>query len=278
MENRHNPILPVVMNGIRFDILEHGHLKADSSWHHLNVNSPFNRLYLVTAGEGAIRNAHQSIRLLPGHAYLIPTHTPYDYICEESLEKYYIHFSLGLLQQDDLLDGLDSCITSPVDLDEMRVFLRLSESRNIVELMHFKSYLFRIVCDLLVPVLPEIEADIDIWLKYRLFYQILAHRCTAELKISDIAGSMGIPAPTLSKNFKRDTGKTLKSVLAQRLARQSMELVLLSDSSIKEIAYRLCFRDEFYFSRFFKKHTGLSPREYRKQNSIFKSGGQGTAI
>jgi len=38
--------------------------------------------------------------------------------------------------------------------------------------------------------------------------------------------------------------------------------------SIKEIAYRLQFADEFYFSNFFKSKEGISPREYKRQKIV----------
>jgi len=34
--------------------------------------------------------------------------------------------------------------------------------------------------------------------------------------------------------------------------------------SIKEIAAELGFGSEFYFSRFFRRHTGMAPRDYRQ--------------
>ncbi|NSW89572.1 MAG: helix-turn-helix transcriptional regulator [Firmicutes bacterium] len=49
---------------------------------------------------------------------------------------------------------------------------------------------------------------------------------------------------------------------------KAKEELLTSNSSIKEIAYKLKFSDEFYFSRFFKKHTGIPPSKYRIQNKL----------
>ncbi|MDR1370204.1 MAG: helix-turn-helix domain-containing protein, partial [Dysgonamonadaceae bacterium] len=52
-----------------------------------------------------------------------------------------------------------------------------------------------------------------------------------------------------------------------------LEIKILLQSpklTISEIAYRLDFPNESYFSRYFKRHTGMSPRDYRttKLNSL----------
>ncbi|NVO07838.1 MAG: AraC family transcriptional regulator, partial [Rhodoferax sp.] len=38
-----------------------------------------------------------------------------------------------------------------------------------------------------------------------------------------------------------------------------------TSASIKQLSFALGFADETYFGRFFRKHTGLSPREFRAQ-------------
>jgi AraC family transcriptional activator of pobA len=42
----------------------------------------------------------------------------------------------------------------------------------------------------------------------------------------------------------------------------------LTRQNIKEIAYALNFPDEYYFSRFFKKFTKVSPQSFRDQTGI----------
>ena len=42
------------------------------------------------------------------------------------------------------------------------------------------------------------------------------------------------------------------------------DLLINTDKLIAEIAADIHFQDALYFSRFFKKKTGLSPREYRR--------------
>lgn len=70
---------------------------------------------------------------------------------------------------------------------------------------------------------------------------------------------MNMSVSSLTKCFKVDMNCTLKGYINANLIQKSKENLLLKDLSIKEIAFQLGFTDEFYFSRFFKKQTGLPP-------------------
>ncbi|HBE01250.1 MAG TPA: hypothetical protein DC049_02075 [Spirochaetia bacterium] len=50
--------------------------------------------------------------------------------------------------------------------------------------------------------------------------------------------------------------------------RRACEELILTDHKIREIAALFGFNDEFYFSRFFHKMSGMPPREYRSCNTM----------
>jgi AraC-like DNA-binding protein len=76
---------------------------------------------------------------------------------------------------------------------------------------------------------------------------------TTELKLNELA--------------KLHTGKTAQSVIHGLIASEAKRLLLYQDFSIKEVAFKLGFNDQFYFSNFFKKYTGQSPKYYQEQSS-----------
>jgi AraC family transcriptional activator of pobA len=53
------------------------------------------------------------------------------------------------------------------------------------------------------------------------------------------------------------------SVIHNRVVLEAKRLLLTSSKTIKEIAYELGFYDLAYFSKFFKSHTGIAPREFK---------------
>ena len=56
--------------------------------------------------------------------------------------------------------------------------------------------------------------------------------------------------------------------LIQRRLQISKDLLTQTDYSIAEIAASTGFASQSYFSQIFKKFTGISPNQYRKQNAV----------
>lgn len=262
----HNDIFPVIVNNLHIEILEHGYLFADSSWKFYGVNSPFNRLYIITSGKGYIENEHQHIDLVPGNLYLIPAHTTYNYICDNQMEKFYIHFHMNLFAGQNIFDSLKCCAFKPWDNNLINDFLHRIDSQDIKDLIICKSILIKILLDFLEPCSENIKRQFEIGTKYKKIFEYIENHCNNELSINDISIYTNISISNLSKCFKRDMGFSLKKYIDMKLIEKSKELLLFSDMNVKEIAHYLKFNDEFYFSRFFKKHVGIPPSEYKKQN------------
>lgn len=74
----------------------------------------------------------------------------------------------------------------------------------------------------------------------------------------------GCSAAHLIRGFRHCFGDTPYGYLMKRRIELAQRLLLYSHFSIKEIAGRLCFSDQYYFSNYFKRRTGLSPRAFRK--------------
>ncbi|HBE02361.1 MAG TPA: hypothetical protein DC049_07775, partial [Spirochaetia bacterium] len=78
-------------------IYDHGYIKADQRWNFNSVCSPFNRLYLICAGQARVRNKNQDILLKKNTAFLIPAGSENSYSCDSFLEKFYLHFRMELI-------------------------------------------------------------------------------------------------------------------------------------------------------------------------------------
>lgn len=82
-------------------------------------------------------------------------------------------------------------------------------------------------------------------------------------KVQEYASQIPISSKHLSHTVKQLTGKTAKEVIQDRLLLEAKRLLLHTDLSIKEVAYRLGYEEPLHFSAFFKKQAGVPPTEYR---------------
>jgi AraC family transcriptional regulator, transcriptional activator of pobA len=79
------------------------------------------------------------------------------------------------------------------------------------------------------------------------------------------AAELGVTTGTLSRLLARLTGKTTKQLILERVVLEAMRLLRFSDLSVKEIASRLGFSDQFAFSKTFKRQRGEAPLEVRNR-------------
>ncbi len=83
--------------------------------------------------------------------------------------------------------------------------------------------------------------------------------------VQTYAAAMGLTAGQLSRICRDVLGISALDVINARLVHEAQRELVYSVGSVKQLASELGFEDDAYFSRFFKRHTGLSPRVFRAQ-------------
>lgn len=81
----------------------------------------------------------------------------------------------------------------------------------------------------------------------------------------EYAAMLYITANHLNALCRDLLGKPAGEVIRDRIILEAKRLLVNADVSISEIAYQLNFKDNSYFTKFFKKYTGTTPEEF-KQN------------
>ena len=87
------------------------------------------------------------------------------------------------------------------------------------------------------------------------------------LDMDAMAEEMHLSRSALFKKTKALTGKSPMDLLHEMRSARARELVASGGYTIAQIAYMTGFNDAHYFSRIFKKETGMTPTEYRNQNN-----------
>lgn len=84
------------------------------------------------------------------------------------------------------------------------------------------------------------------------------------LTLAEIAGKVGVSAGYLSTLFQKQMGKGFVDFLNEIRVKHACTYLQQNYLKTYEIAYKVGFRDEKYFSKVFKKVIGQSPSEFRK--------------
>ena len=80
--------------------------------------------------------------------------------------------------------------------------------------------------------------------------------------LSDIADYLKTSPGYLSSCFSRYMNRTVSDYIAEVKIEHAKELIDSGQFLIYEIADRLGFENAYYFSKVFKKVTGMSPKNY----------------
>jgi AraC family transcriptional regulator, transcriptional activator of pobA len=104
----------------------------------------------------------------------------------------------------------------------------------------------------------------DVYL-HRTFQETLERDFTTSHEARHYAAELGVTTGTLSRVLTKLTGRTTKQLILDRVLLEAARLLRFSDLSIKEIAARLGFPDQFAFSKAFKRQRGEAPLDFRNR-------------
>jgi AraC family transcriptional activator of pobA len=89
--------------------------------------------------------------------------------------------------------------------------------------------------------------------------------------IATHAHDLGTSESSLRMACARIAGRSPAAMLDQRAILEARRALLYSHLSVAEIGYALGFTDPAYFTRFFSRHSGMSPTRYRQQRDTERS-------
>jgi AraC-like DNA-binding protein len=87
-------------------------------------------------------------------------------------------------------------------------------------------------------------------------------------KVPELADAAGASRSGLQRMFKQFQQESIHEFLQRTRLDQARQLLCDERLAIKEVSARLSFSSEFYFSRFFRKRTGMSPRQFRESIKV----------
>jgi AraC family transcriptional regulator, transcriptional activator of pobA len=204
--------------------------------------------------------------------------TSHEFISEDA-EGYFLHFddeifrtlSLSHVLKDfPFLDFLANPIVS-VPLKTQKTFLNIFERLEELykdlrkpELGLVGYYLLVLLTEVKKFAIIEKNANKNsAAIVTHQYKNLLTQYIHQKQKVSDYADLLSVTANHLNKCIKQTTNKTAQDLLNEMLIMEAKSLLKYSDLHISEIAVKLCNQTSSNFARFFKTHTGMTPKEYQ---------------
>lgn len=98
---------------------------------------------------------------------------------------------------------------------------------------------------------------------------IIRENIYSKITPEEIANSLNMSYSWFRKTFKEFTGLSPASYMQKLKLQAAKDSLVTTNQSIKEIAYTLHYDNSEHFSTQFKKHIGMSPKDFRAQHGKF---------
>lgn len=210
--------------------------------------------------------------LTPGHALLKLSQSP-DFLFQYLLFEFDFLSDFPLLLKAEVSDKMGILPCLPLEPENFSLLARYYE---------LISYRYRdkhcqteVIKGLLFSFILEVsriysgqEVEVSLSHKHKLtdgFFRLL-HQYYKEERVAEFyAGQLCITDKHLLRTIKEMTGNTFYFWVTDFIIKEAKLLLKSTEKSVTEIAEGLKFPNSSFFARFFKKHTGMSPLQFRRE-------------
>jgi len=278
-----------------FSLLNVDYVKLTKKWNYRNVISPYYRIYYIDEGAGEISDQTQRLQLEAGYLYIIPSFTLCNLHCSDYLSQFFVQFfeesvdGVSLFARRRVVSKIKA---SPLDVALFERLLEINPGRGINRSddpkVYEKNIFYKEYQELnnrqSLAVYLETQG-IMLQLMGRLLGTQLSHgndlyktpvkiaetvsfilvNLHNELSVTALASRVNQHPDYFSRLFKAFTGERPVTYILSKRIERAQYLLATNQLSYSEIAHQTGFDNISYFSKSFKKLTGMSPGAYKKQ-------------
>lgn len=223
------------------------------------------QIICVTEGEGEFLVSGEKVTVGKGGIVIYPPNVRQDYFFSKSKNSSYcwIHFTGSGVEK--LLESLN-LNTGTLQINNSFDFLNTCKEITFecqIKAINYEMYISGLLISLLSKISRLVEKPN---IKNKNLIKVLKVMHTQyknDLTNDDYAKLCNLSKYHFIRVFKNNTGMTPHAYKAHLLIDKAKSLLSTTDLNINEIAEILAFDDAMYFSRIFKKFTGMSPTDFR---------------
>jgi len=225
----------------------------------------------VLSGSGYIECDGIKYSVSAGDFYFLNNNCSHIYYAdlEHPFEKIWINVSGKLITK--LLEAYD--ITAPVIvlhsdfspmIREIHTIYSAPTEESLDERNGRASQVFAAMLLRMAREVHDNEVKVDLPLRLKLY---IDNRMDFTLSVEQLAQQFHLNSNYVTVVFKRKYGMTPKQYMLERKIDCAKQLLQNRNCEIKEIAATLAFSSVYHFSNTFKRLTGMTPTEYRRESS-----------
>jgi len=278
-----------------FSLLNVDYVKLTPKWDYQNIVSPYYRIYYIDNGLGEVSDQTNLFTLEPGFLYIIPSFTLCNLGCKDHLSQYFVQFF------EESADGVSlfaqgrkilKIAATQLDIDlfkrlleinpgrginrsddpkvyEKNIFYReyqeLNNRQNLASYIETQGILLQLMGRFLKSQQHLGQGIQHAPLKIAETIGHILVNLHQELSVSALAARVNQHPDYFSRQFKTFTGERPVNYIIGKRIERAQHLLATSQLAYSEIAVQTGFESLSYFSKSFKKLTGMSPRAYKKQ-------------
>ena len=276
-----------VLQKLHFNIIEIEELlEKKELLHNTELCNDFYSIFFIHKGEIKFSTSHLSVRAEYNTLLFIPKNIKHKIIIKKGSKGSIIHFNKAFynsikhkLLLEDYLVFHQEQLSTVIRLSEKH----FTETLGIVNLLKLEvanntgnnnatahqllSYFLTKSKEKFIAVNEREEKrdSTTVYPIFNKFKEIIESNYSNDRNISSYANQLNIHPNCLNEISKLSSGYTASQVIHNRIISETKKLILSTDISFKEISYKLGFDDPAYFSRYFKKHTGMTLSQYQSE-------------
>lgn len=268
-------LIKELLANLNLEVITSGYLRCYETWGDIDYTPDYSKLYFILDGEGWLRIDGTDYYPQQNGLYLMPQGVLQSFgntNMDNRLLKYWVHFnaSVGDVNLFDLIEcpcyvnvkdvgyitGMFNQLTTGAGSDGLTSSLMAKAALNTI-LSYFIDNIDSIALKKTAGLdrLSEVIRHIDLHL-------------TDDITIDSLAAIACLHPNYFIRYFKKHTGISPITFINKRRIEKAKRLLAAGGMVIKQIADETGFKNEFYFSKSFKKLVGLSPSEYRSKSNI----------
>ena len=232
--------------------------------HTQKTGRPGDCLIYVIAGRSAyhIHNG-QVFSLMPGSILFIPFGTPYSMRALSNEYSYiFVEFQFSASAIPLKCEHFQKDNTNSENL--FRQMLETDSKKTAISKIECISLLYRIYENILKQYLVPEKSSFKHAQIERAGYEIQKYFKNPDFSVQSVSDKLGMSETYFRRLFKSEYGICPMQYLMQLRIAHAKNLLTYKNAKISEIAVASGFSDIYYFSRQFKKHTDLTPTEYKR--------------